>query len=79
MKFFHIHIPALFVYGFIAIAFTLGLAIWTCAKRWDGHLYPQENCWKVQEVNGQVFKVNTCTGEVEEIKITTPANSTKVK
>jgi len=49
------------------------------ALQWDGHFFPQENSWKVQEVNGQVFKVNTCTGEVVEIKTATFANATKAK
>jgi len=31
--------------------------------KWDGHLYPQENCFKLQEVSGKISKVNTYTGE----------------
>ena len=53
--------------GLVALAIAIAvvgmyLAI-TAGIKWDGHLHPQENCFKLQEVFGKIFKVNTCTGE----------------
>ncbi len=47
----------------------LGLAFMALALRWDGHLHDQKGCFQLQEVKDVVYKVNTCSGEVEELKI----------
>lgn len=28
---------------------------------------PDAKCWEVQNVDGRIFKVNTCTGETDEL------------
>jgi len=28
---------------------------------------PSEKCWELQELKERIFKVNTCTGEIEEV------------
>lgn len=49
----------------IGMALMLGLA--AAATRWDGHLYDPRGCVQVQEAGGRIFKVDTCTGKVEEL------------
>jgi hypothetical protein len=49
---------------FIAIAWS------GAASKWDGHLVQQTKCFDVKEVSGRAYKVNTCTGEAEELKPT---------
>lgn len=47
----------------VAIAFVGMYFAITAGLKWDGHLHPQENCFKLQEVTGKIYKVNTCSGE----------------
>lgn len=74
---FKINIPEDFSLGFMFIGLALMMGLGSAAAKWDGHIFPQENCWKVQEINGRIFKVNTCSGEVEEIKEANADNATK--
>ncbi|WP_345881177.1 hypothetical protein [Shewanella algae] len=46
--------------------FMLAIGIGT---RWDGHLFSQKGCIEVQEINEKYFKVNSCSGDVEEIGV----------
>jgi hypothetical protein len=39
------------------------------AGNWDGHLYDRKGCVQLQEMQGKVYKVDTCTGDVELLKI----------
>ena len=52
--------------GLMMLAFIGGGAGLIAASRWDGHLHPQQGCVQLQKIDGQLFKVNSCTGEVEE-------------
>ena len=38
-------------------------ALIIAASQWDGHLYDRKGCVQLQEVNGQIFKMDTCTGD----------------
>jgi len=29
---------------------------------------PDRQCWQLQKIDNQIFKINTCTGETEELK-----------
>lgn len=49
--------------------YLLGLAFMFAAVHWDGHLHDQKGCFQLQEIKDRVFKVDTCTGKTEEIKI----------
>ncbi len=48
--------------------FALLLALPSLASKWDGHLYSRQGCVQLQELQGRIFKVDTCTGSVEEVK-----------
>jgi hypothetical protein len=54
--------------------YLLGVALMLAAVHWDGHLQSQKGCVQLQEVQGRVFKVNTCTGATEEIKLDKQSN-----
>ncbi|KAB1443084.1 hypothetical protein [Pseudodesulfovibrio senegalensis] len=77
MKLFNIEITEDVGFALILLAMMSPFIVGFIAYKWDGHFFPQENCWKVQEVNGRIFKVNTCNGEVEEIKEADANNATK--
>lgn len=55
-------------FGIFMLAMGIGM-------RWDGHLFNPKGCVEVQEISGKYFKVNSCSGDIEEI-IT--SNSSKV-
>jgi len=44
------------------------LAIYVGVK-WDGHLYDRKGCVQLQEISGQIYKVDTCSGDNELISI----------
>jgi len=56
----------LVVFGFAAMAAAMFFSV-----HWDGHLYEQKQCYEIQEIKGKPFKVNTCTGDIEELNIDT--------
>ncbi|MBN2815456.1 MAG: hypothetical protein JXQ67_02140 [Campylobacterales bacterium] len=37
-------------------------------SKWDGHLFDRKGCVEVQEISGKFFKVDTCSGKVEELE-----------
>jgi hypothetical protein len=52
---------------FIGIAlFMLAIGI---SMKWDGHIHDRKGCVEVQEKAGKFFKVDTCTGDIEEINV----------
>jgi len=44
------------------------VALPSLASKWDGHLYSRQGCVQLQELQGRIYKVDTCTGNVEEVK-----------
>lgn len=48
--------------------YLLGVALMLTGTKWDGHLHDQKGCYQLQEIKGVVYKVDTCSGKVEEIK-----------
>ena len=54
--------------GALAVAcIYVAIALTPAAQKWDGHLHAQTKCFELKEIAGKVFKVNSCTGEVEEV------------
>lgn len=43
------------------------LAIYIGIK-WDGHLYDRKDCVKIQETTTAIYKIDTCSGETEELE-----------
>ena len=43
--------------------FFVAWALIIAATQWDGHLYDRKGCVQLQEVKGQIFKMDTCTGD----------------
>ena len=37
------------------------------AIKWDGHIYPETKCFEIKEVSGKTYRLNSCTGESEEL------------
>jgi len=61
----------------LAIAcFYVAVVLSPAAQKWDGHLQAQTKCFELKEIAGKVFKVNSCTGEVEEV---TPVRDAKTE
>lgn len=58
--------------GLVALAIALAVAAIYFAllvgPKWDGHLRSQAKCFELQELSGKIYKVNTCTGEVTELR-----------
>jgi len=50
------------------LPYLLGVGLMFIGIRWDGHLHDQKGCFQLQEIKGVVFKVDTCSGKVEELK-----------
>ncbi len=58
--------------GLVALAVALvfaSLYFGMAATKWDGRIHPQTKCFELQEIKGEAYKVNTCTGEFEKIDI----------
>ncbi|MDX4037730.1 hypothetical protein [Aliarcobacter skirrowii] len=53
-----------YLIGFGIMMFLVYLGI-----RWDGHIFDRKGCVEVQERNGKFFKVDTCSGSVEELEL----------
>jgi hypothetical protein len=55
------------------MGYFIGMAIFmfvvSVATKWDGHLFDRKGCIEIQEKNGQLFKVDTCSGDIEQIYI----------
>ena len=52
-----------------AFPYLVGIGIMLAASHWDGHLHDQKGCFQLQELQGRAFKVDTCSGKTEELKI----------
>lgn len=52
----------------------VALIVGPAAQKWDGHIHAQTKCFELKEIAGKVFKVDSCTGEVEEV---TPVRDAK--
>jgi len=44
------------------------IAMIVAASKWDGHLYNRKDCVTLKEIKGQVYKVDTCTGNITVFK-----------
>ncbi len=58
--------------GLAALAAALAFAsifFGFAAFNWDGRLHPQTKCFELQEISGELFKVNTCTGDIKKVEI----------
>ncbi|WP_275288635.1 hypothetical protein [Halomonas elongata] len=53
--------------GLAGVAFCLMLPLMIFATSWDGHLHEQKQCYEIKKIDGELFKLNTCTGELETI------------
>jgi hypothetical protein len=49
----------------------VSLSLPNVMSHWDGHVVPQSKCFDLKEIKGKVYKVNTCTGDAQEL-IETP-------
>jgi len=45
------------------------IALVYAAIKWDGHLHDRKGCVQLQEVQGKVYKVDTCTGKTEFLEL----------
>ncbi|WP_040307478.1 hypothetical protein [Agarivorans albus] len=58
--------------GLVALSFALGIAAFVFGMAFlgnrDGNLHPQTKCFELQEIQGKIFNVNMCTGEIAEFK-----------
>ena len=48
--------------------YLLGMGLMLMGAKWDGHFHDQKGCYQLQELKGTVYKVDTCSGKVEELK-----------
>jgi hypothetical protein len=55
----------------------VALVLSPAAQKWDGHIHAQSKCFELKEIAGKVFKVNSCTGEVEEVAALPSAENPK--
>ena len=65
-------------WGLGALAFALiivGVAWSPAVKNWNGQLIPKEKCFELRELQGKVFRLNTCTGEAQEVSSTAASAS----
>lgn len=65
--------------GSSGFSFLVGLGLWGLIAVFgalaliflilnDGYIYSKENCIKVQQIEDRVYKINSCTDTVIEIK-----------
>jgi hypothetical protein len=52
--------------------YLLGCALMFTGTRWDGHLHDSRGCVQLQEIHGNAYKVDTCSGKVEPLEESTP-------
>lgn len=38
------------------------------AAKWDGHLYDRKGCLELQEIKGEIYKINSCDNTVEKLE-----------
>lgn len=51
------------------LGFGIAVGLIGFAGKWDGHLYNRTGCVQLKELRGEVFKVDTCTGETEKFQV----------
>lgn len=54
-------------WGIGSFGVALALFALLAAGRWDGRIVPETRCFELKDVGGRVFKVNSCTGDVQEV------------
>ena len=54
--------------GVMLMLISLGLAAYNATKKWDGYLYSQVDCIKLQQIENEIYKVNSCNGDVEPLE-----------
>ena len=51
------------------MGYLIGMALLSAAygfgSRWDGHLSDRHGCVDLKEMQGQLYKVDTCSGKIE--------------
>lgn len=57
----------------------LGLAFLLAALRWDGSFFDRKGCYQLQELNGVVYKVDSCAGKVERVEQPSPTKKADAK
>lgn len=55
--------------GAAMVAMFLAVPLILFASKWDGHLHEQKQCYELREIEKKLFKLNTCTGKMEEVKL----------
>ena len=56
--------------GLAGVAFFMMMPMMFFANKWDGHLHEQKDCYEFKEIEGTLFKLDTCTGELTEVDLT---------
>lgn len=51
------------------LGFGVAMALIFAAEKWDGHFYNRTGCVQLKEVKQKLYKVDTCSGEIEAFKI----------
>lgn len=57
-------------WGVAALAVSLiliSINLRDAAMKWDGHIHAETKCFEIKEVSGKVYRLNSCTGESEEL------------
>ncbi|GAB3535485.1 hypothetical protein [Photobacterium alginatilyticum] len=54
--------------GIVALAFCMAFPMLMFASKWDGKLHEEKQCYEIKEIENRVYKLNTCTGDLNEIK-----------
>lgn len=65
-------------FGSSGLSFLIGLGLWGAIAVAgilsliflllnDGYIYSKENCVKLQQIEGKIYKVNSCTDSVTEV------------
>ncbi len=54
--------------GIALVAFFLMVPLMLFATKWDGKFHEDKQCYEFKEIKEKLFKLNTCTGEMEEIE-----------
>lgn len=59
--------------GLVALACALAFAVMaltSSTSKWDGHLFPQKECFSLQEAAGKIYKLDKCSGSISPIENT---------
>lgn len=50
--------------GMLFLCLFLPIVFIAFATHWDGHIIPAPNCFDSKEMNGKIYILNTCTGDI---------------